>query len=219
MDLQNRGGESPQAAAVDGSPSEASAVAAENLLEDVYRRHKRSIVRLLRRHVPSDEAAENVFHEACRVTYERLLGRGIRDSEHLAGFLYGTARRLARADRRRFDNSRTESNVAVLESLSDPAADVSIAREKDERAAAVRRLLQELPVERDRHVLVRLYLDERDKDEICAELGLSDEHFSRVLFRAKLRFRAILERHGIETLGPMLGLLLLACTVVVPSGR
>jgi RNA polymerase sigma-70 factor, ECF subfamily len=192
-----------------------------NALEDVYRKHKRSIVRLLRRHVPSDEAAENLFHEACRVTYERLLGRGICDAERLAGFLYGTARRLALADRRRFDNSRTDANTSTLESLSDPAADVSVARENDERAAAVRRLLQELPVERDRHLLVRLYLDEGDKDEICAELGLSDEHFSRVLFRAKLRFRAILERHGVgvETLGPMLGLLLLSFTVLVLSGR
>jgi hypothetical protein len=44
--------------------------------------------------------------------------------------------------------------------------------------------------------LVRYYLDDESKEEICAALGLSDEHFNRVIFRAKNRFRELLERRG-----------------------
>jgi RNA polymerase sigma-70 factor, ECF subfamily len=219
LDLQKTGAEEPQTerteavSAAAATPSPASGL----LLEQAYRHHKRSIVRLLRRHVESDEVAENLFHEACRVALERLLAKGIADADRLAGFLYGTARRLAYADRRRSLSRRTEADPEAVESFPDPAADPDSVREDDELAAIVRRLLAELPVERDRQLLMRLYLDERDKDEICAELGLTDEHFSRVLFRAKMRFRAVLERHGMPGLTSLLGMLMLACAVLIAS--
>ena len=43
--------------------------------------------------------------------------------------------------------------------------------------------------ERDRAILKALYLDGRDKDEICVEWKMSDAQFRVVLFRAKERFR------------------------------
>ena len=53
-----------------------------------------------------------------------------------------------------------------------------------------------MPVERDRDLLIRLYVYDQDKEEICRELGLDSLHFNRVLFRAKGRFKKILERTG-----------------------
>jgi RNA polymerase sigma-70 factor (ECF subfamily) len=53
----------------------------------------------------------------------------------------------------------------------------------------VRRVLGELP-ERDRRILSALLLEDKDKDEVCRELGV-DRNYLRVLFhRAKDRFRA-----------------------------
>jgi hypothetical protein len=46
-------------------------------------------------------------------------------------------------------------------------------------------------------VLVRFYLDDEDKEKICSELRLSEEHFNRVIFRARNRFRELLERRGL----------------------
>jgi DNA-directed RNA polymerase specialized sigma24 family protein len=44
---------------------------------------------------------------------------------------------------------------------------------------------------RDRTVLREFLLDERSKEVICRELGLTDPQFRLVLFRAKERFRQI----------------------------
>jgi RNA polymerase sigma-70 factor (ECF subfamily) len=67
-------------------------------------------------------------------------------------------------------------------------------------AAAVRELLAGMPVERDRELLMRFYVQDQDKKEICKALGLDSLHFNRVLFRAKGRFRKLLEasQHGAE---------------------
>ena len=45
--------------------------------------------------------------------------------------------------------------------------------------------------ERDRRVLRGFYLEEKSKDAILSEFGMSDENFRVVLCRAKERFRAI----------------------------
>jgi len=42
--------------------------------------------------------------------------------------------------------------------------------------------------ERDRVILRRLYLEGKEKEEICAEWGMTDAQFRVVLFRAKERF-------------------------------
>jgi DNA-directed RNA polymerase specialized sigma24 family protein len=57
-------------------------------------------------------------------------------------------------------------------------------------------LLEELPTQRDRMVLVRFYLDGVDKQQLCRELGLSPKHFDRVLMRARTRLRSIIERRA-----------------------
>jgi len=63
-------------------------------------------------------------------------------------------------------------------------------------AQAVAELLEELPTERDRQLLMRFYLDGTDKQQLCRELGLSPKHFDRVLMRARSRLRTIIERRA-----------------------
>ena len=57
-------------------------------------------------------------------------------------------------------------------------------------------LLNELNVERDRELLTRYFVYDQEKDLICRELNLDSLHFNRVLFRAKGRFRSLIENAG-----------------------
>jgi RNA polymerase sigma-70 factor (ECF subfamily) len=43
--------------------------------------------------------------------------------------------------------------------------------------------------QRDQDLLRAFFLEERDKEEICRSMGLSDVQFRVALFRAKERFR------------------------------
>lgn len=57
----------------------------------------------------------------------------------------------------------------------------------------MRRVLAELPSDRDREILFRFYIAEDEKDSICRDLGLTSLHFNRVLFRARERYRELYE--------------------------
>jgi RNA polymerase sigma-70 factor (ECF subfamily) len=53
-----------------------------------------------------------------------------------------------------------------------------------------------MPV-RDRGVLQAIFLDERDRDEVCREFGVDGEYLRVLLFRAKQSFKVeYLKRMG-----------------------
>jgi RNA polymerase sigma-70 factor (ECF subfamily) len=64
-----------------------------------------------------------------------------------------------------------------------------------EKAALVRRLLEELRSERDRQILFRFYIAEEDKEIIRADMGVTGPEFNMILFRARRRYRELYEQH------------------------
>ena len=90
------------------------------------------------------------------------------------------------------------SSSEALDELRDAEDDPDWARVgRPQWATAARQMLDEMPATRDREVLMRFYIHDEEKEEICQDLRLSMEHFNRVIFRARNRFRELLEQRGI----------------------
>ena len=47
---------------------------------------------------------------------------------------------------------------------------------------------------RDREILLRFYLDEQSRDQICAEMGLTETQFRLLKSRAKARIREVAQK-------------------------
>ena len=60
----------------------------------------------------------------------------------------------------------------------------------DDTRRVVRRVLDDLS-ERDRGLLRAVFLEERDKDEVCTELGVDRDYLRVLLHRAKGSFREV----------------------------
>jgi RNA polymerase sigma-70 factor (ECF subfamily) len=86
-----------------------------------------------------------------------------------------------------------EAPVEPVDPAPDPATRVARAQDRQ----LVRRLLGELPQTRDREILFRFYLAEEAKEDLCRDLGLTAQQFNLVLFRARQRFRQLLEEAGV----------------------
>jgi RNA polymerase sigma-70 factor (ECF subfamily) len=150
---------------------------------------------LILRRVRDPEVAADILQDAAVTTLEKLRTGEIAHPENLGGYLYRVALNHLRNHRRK-DRSAL-SSADALDEL--PASENDAEWESvggGQWAAAARRLLEELPVPRDREVLVRFYLDDEDRENICRELRLSEEHFNRVIFRARNRFRELIEHRG-----------------------
>ena len=58
----------------------------------------------------------------------------------------------------------------------------------------VREILEDLP-ERDRRLLREVFLEERDKDEVCRDFGVDRDYLRVLLHRAKHSFKALYMKH------------------------
>jgi RNA polymerase sigma-70 factor (ECF subfamily) len=103
----------------------------------------------------------------------------------VGAFLNGICRNVISEYRRR--NMRDEPMPEVV---PEPPGNGIPDSELFELRQAIAEGLQQLS-ERDRRVLRGFYLEEKSKEEILGQTGLSDENFRVVLCRAKERFRAI----------------------------
>jgi RNA polymerase sigma-70 factor, ECF subfamily len=163
-------------------------------LAAVYRDYPGLRALILRR-VRDPEVAADILQDAAVTTLEKLRSGEIAHPERLGGYLYRVALNHLRNHHRK---DRTAlSSAEALDELPAPVNDPdweSVGR--PQWASAARRMLEEMPVARDREVLIRFYLDDEDRETICRELGLSEEHFNRVIFRARNRFRELLEHRG-----------------------
>lgn len=188
----------------ENAPEPAEALAARALVarigqgdaqaeSELVQRYSRGLAYFLRRSTGDPSLAEDLHQETFRIVLQRLRGEGLEQPDRLAGFIRRTARNLFLADYRRAARRRTgeldDSSV-----LPDPAPGPLAHVLQHERVQLVRRLVGELRTDRDRQILYRYYLAEEDKEHICRDLGLSAVHFNRVLFRARERFRELIER-------------------------
>lgn len=163
-------------------------------LAAVYRDYPGLRALILRRVRDADVAAD-ILQDAAVTTLEKLRNGEIEHPENVGGYLYRVALNHLRNHRRK--DRGAVSSAESLDELRDGEDDPDWSRVgRPQWASAARRVLEEMPVARDREVLVRFYLDDEDKEMICRELGLSEEHFNRVIFRARNRFRELLERRG-----------------------
>jgi RNA polymerase sigma-70 factor, ECF subfamily len=161
---------------------------------EFVRRFERGVRALVRRHCrPGDPIVDDLVQDVLAGVIERLRAGAIHDSAALPGYVQAAAVYATTAEYRR---RRPTQSVSTIENL--PDGESPTARlDATQLATMLRALLAEMPVVRDREILVRFYLDEQDKDQVCRALGIDPAHFHRVVFRARERFRTLLEQAGI----------------------
>jgi len=147
------------------------------------------LIRLkLRARVRSRDSIEDIRQE----TFLRVLTLirakdGIRQPERL-GALVNSVCNLVLLEHYRA-RQRTDGGLREEVERVDDAASVSGLFEADETGRVVRKILGDL-TERDRRLLQSVVLEERDKDEVCAELGLSRDYLRVLVHRAKQSFKS-----------------------------
>jgi RNA polymerase sigma-70 factor (ECF subfamily) len=62
-----------------------------------------------------------------------------------------------------------------------------------ETAEHVRRILDEMP-KRDRDLLRAIFLEEKEKDVVCREMGVDREYLRVLVYRAKDKFKALYQK-------------------------
>ena len=161
------------------------------------RRYERAVTLVLQQQRLQPDKVHDLAQETFIVVIGRMRDNGIHDPDRIGGFLRQTAINLATGELRKQVRQRTDTDNDSIEFMVDQGLGPPDNLELAQLAAMIDQLMRELPRERDRVLLRRFLVLQEDKAALCAMYSLTSEHFDRVLHRARLRLRELLdERRG-----------------------
>jgi len=150
----------------------------------------------LRSRLHSPQAVEDVRQETFVRVFKALRNPGtLRQPERLGAFVNTVCNNVL------FEHYRSSSRSESLDEEGAPEPQATGADALDlaagkEMKAKVREILLGMP-QRDRGLLKAVFLDERDRDDVCREFGVDREYLRVLLHRAKQEFKAeYLKRMG-----------------------
>ncbi len=166
--------------------------------ESHFARYFGELIRLkLRSRLNSPEAIDDVRQE----TFVRVLALvrapdGIRQPERLGALVNSVCNHVLLERYRAKGRVQSSLEDEPAREFAAPGLSVSGMFEVDETERIVHKVLGDMP-DRDRRLLQCVLIEERDKDEVCAEFGLSREYLRVLVHRAKRSFKSIyLKQNG-----------------------
>jgi RNA polymerase sigma-70 factor (ECF subfamily) len=149
---------------------------------------------VIQRKLNNRELAADLLNEAIVIALEHLRSGRLGESERIAGYVFTITMNLLRNYQRNMNN-RQDLRAATdsLPSLGHPS-EVDLDQQRIKQL--VRRVIDSLETARDREIVRRYYLDEEQKEGICAALGVSSPNFDKIVYRARQRLKSLLESRG-----------------------
>ena len=148
------------------------------------------LIRLkLRTRLSSPEAIEDVRQE----TFRRVLAvlrkeGGLRQAERLGPFVNTVCNHVLQEQYRTQGRKTSALEDEPEEVYVDSRPDALSLLEAKDSARVVQKALATLPA-KDRNLLRAVLMEERDKDEICEEMGVTREYLRVLVHRAKQTFK------------------------------
>ena len=154
----------------------------------------------LRRRLACPEHIKDVQQETLLRAWAAVRAEGgIRQPERFGAFVSSVCNNIL------LESYRTRARMKPLEDLQCDPMDQSPAPDgmllAAETRAQVQRVLAKLSA-KDRNILHAIFFEQRDKDEVCGELGVSRDYLRVLLYRAKQQFVAEYRHLGTATRNP-----------------
>ena len=148
----------------------------------------------LRSRLANRQAIEDVVQETFARTFSLLRGGGLREANRLGALVNSICNHVL-AERYRSNGRFEPLEELAAEQLPEPTPDALAQSISASTCAMVREVVNGLG-ERDRKLLRLVFLEERDKDEVCSQLGVDRDYLRVIVHRAKAAFRDLYARRA-----------------------
>lgn len=153
------------------------------------------------RRIANNTSMVEDFSQDTFLTVIRKIRKGdLRQAESLGSFVAAVARNHT-IEQMRVIRRRASEDLGHADQVPDTSPDPLKKLQRSAQIDELRDVMKEL-VPRYRELLLRFYINEEPKEDICADLNLTSAQFDGVLHRARKRCKAIyLKRKGVAKKG------------------
>jgi RNA polymerase sigma-70 factor, ECF subfamily len=133
-------------------------------------------------------AVEDVRQETLARVLRLVTEERIREPERLGAFVNSVCNNVLH-EHYRSRSREVPADAEVVNAVLDPTISVTEVIARRQVQQQVRQTLDELPG-KDRCLLKALFLEERDKDDVCRDFGVTREYLRVLVHRAKQSFKS-----------------------------
>ena len=156
-------------------------------MEELYNLFAQGVRFYLCRQLGPQDLDDKV-HDTFVIVVQAIQNGELREAERLLGFVRTVVRRqvaahIDQAISARKERNATEPGTALTDQRMNPEA-TAIAQQNERIVERIMRSISR----RDREILTRFYLLEETQEQICRQMGLSENQFRLLKSRAKARF-------------------------------
>jgi RNA polymerase sigma-70 factor (ECF subfamily) len=148
-------------------------------------------IKLRSRMLPSDHVKDLQQETFIRVFAALRKDRGVRQPERFGAFVNSICNNVLMEHYRSSGKNQPMEDAHM--DIPDKVLDLEGMLVTKQSAAHVRRILDGLP-KRDRELLRAIFLEDKEKDSVCRELGVDREYLRVLVHRAKDKFKALYEK-------------------------
>lgn len=148
---------------------------------------------VLNRRAQNPDLAADLAQETMLIVITKARNGEIENPAALPAYIRQTGVNLLIAHYRKETRRKTEDTDDIDVQFANTSVDASEKINIEQLVCVVKQVINELPTERDRQIILRHFQYGQNKAVVCQELELSTEHFDRVLFRARQRLKQILQ--------------------------
>ncbi len=143
----------------------------------------------LRSRLNSPQAIEDVRQETFTRVFVALRDGKLRQPDRLGAFVNSMCNNVLLEHYR---STSGDDSLDDEERPEIPAANIDVlgAIANKQMAEKIHEILEEMP-ERDRRLLREVFLEEREKDDVCKDFGVDREYLRVLLYRAKQSFKSL----------------------------
>ena len=135
----------------------------------------------------------SAVEDICQETFTRALAalrkHNIHQPERLGAFVNSVCNHVLQ-EFYRSHGRETELKEEDEARIPDPALSAIDHISAREQQQQVRNILEQMPA-KDRELIRAIFLEERDKDEVCRELGVTRQYLRVLICRAKQEFKSL----------------------------
>ena len=148
-------------------------------------------IKLRSRRIPPDRVEDLRQETFIRVIAAVRKDRGVRQPERFGAFVNSICNNVLLEYYRSSAKSQPMEDAHM--DIPDKILDLEGMLVTKQSAEQVRRILDAMP-KRDRALLRAIFLEEKEKDMVCRELGVDREYLRVLVHRAKDKFKALYEK-------------------------
>ena len=146
---------------------------------------------------------EDIVQDTFMLVINKLQQGAVKNPNAILAYLRTTAIHIGFEYLRKDKKFTSAIDQEMLDVIEDSKDDILSSIIWDDKIKFVKQVIDELKIQRDKDILFGFYFNDDNKQTICKQFDLKSEHFDRVLYRAKLRLKELIDKRNNNTNGQL----------------